>query len=138
MRKTLWVTSIAAMACMQLFANEPPPRPLGIAPPTRIPDAPPPDGPAGLQVATSEVPRAVRRAVVADAARRFGVAESAVVLSGAEKVTWSDGALGCPAPGQMYSQAQVPGFRVLAKTAAGSFLYHTDSRGQVLICAPRK
>ena len=33
------------------------------------------------------------------------------VLS-AEAVTWSDGSLGCPEPGMMYTQALVPGYRV--------------------------
>jgi hypothetical protein len=108
-----------------------------IAPPTRIP-YPPPEAaqPAGQPVPIAEVPRAVRRAVVADAARRFEVAVSAVVLSKAERVTWPDAALGCPEPGHDYSQAHVPGFRLVARTRAGELAYHTDSRGEVRNCAP--
>ena len=79
------------------------------------------------------MPRDVRRAVVADAARRFKVPESAVVLTHAEQLTWSDGSLGCPEPGQFYTQMLVPGFRVVAKTSAGE-LYHTDARGNVKTC----
>src|SRR4051812_34061804 len=49
----------------------------GVAPPTRIPNA---DTvaplPQGTPIATALVPQAVRRAVVADAAKRFNVAES--------------------------------------------------------------
>jgi len=106
----------------------------GMAPPTRIPDIVGNSGPVGEPVPTTTVPRAVRRAVVADAARRFNVAESAVVLARAEQLTWSDGSLGCPEPGQMYTQMRVPGFRVAAKTAAGELLYHTDSRGHAVAC----
>jgi hypothetical protein len=117
---------------------EPVPRPAPIAPPTRIPhpvhvDAQPP----GKPVATASMPRAVRRAVVADAARRFEVSESSVVLSDAEQVTWSDGSLGCPQPGMTYLQALVPGYRVAATTSAGRLLYHTDAGGSVVTCAPR-
>ena len=81
------------------------------------------------------MPRAVRRAVAADAARRFAVSENEVVLVNAERLTWSDGAMGCPEPGQMYTQMLVPGFRVTAKTSAGQMLYHTDSRGTAVTCA---
>jgi len=106
-----------------------------IAPPTRIPAPPLTPLIPGAPVATSAIPRDVRRAVVADAAQRFRVQQNAVVLAGAEKVTWPDGALGCPEPGRVYSQALVPGFRVVAKTLAGELLYHTDSGGRVVNCA---
>ena len=108
----------------------------GIAPPTRIPD--PVElvvAPAGQQVSTTAIPREVRRAVVADAAKRFNVAESAVVLTRAEQVTWPDGSLGCPQPGRMYTQMLVEGFRVAAKTTEGELRYHTDGRGNVVTCA---
>jgi hypothetical protein len=107
----------------------------GRAPPTRIPDvdtaAP---APVGEPVSIATVPRQVRRAVVADAAKRFQVAESAVVLARAEQVTWPDGSLGCHEPGRMYTQALVPGYRLLAKTQQGDLAYHTDSHGNLATC----
>jgi hypothetical protein len=109
--------------------------PRGIAPPTRIPDPVMEAGPVGTPVATADIPRAIRRAVVADAARRFGVAESAVVLSAAEQVTWSDGALGCPEPGRSYAQMLMPGYRLTATTASGSLRYHANARGNLVTCA---
>ncbi|HEV7609575.1 MAG TPA: hypothetical protein VGO61_19720 [Steroidobacteraceae bacterium] len=136
MLKTLRISIafIVAVASGPALPTEPAARLQGIAPPTRIPDAPPPAEQAGNPIATVAVPRTVRHAVVADAARRFRVGESAVVLVRAEQITWNDGSLGCPQPGQMYAQSLVPGFRVVAKTSEGEFLYHTDSRGQVLVC----
>lgn len=107
----------------------------GIAPPTRIPN--PVDTsnrPTGTLVATSEVPRAVRRAVVADAARRFNVLNSAVVLTRAERVTWSDSSLGCPEPGRKYTQMVIAGFRLVAQTVEGQLLYHTDAVGSIANC----
>jgi hypothetical protein len=109
-------------------------RPTPIAPPTRIPAPALNDQPSGQPVSTASIPIEVRRAVVADAARRFSVPENAVVLKRAEQVTWPDGALGCPEPGMMYTQALVPGFRVIAKTVAGELSYHTDAAGTVRNC----
>jgi hypothetical protein len=104
------------------------------APPTRVPAPPLNDQPTGQPVSTTAIPVEVRRALVADAAKRFKVAESGVVLTRAEQVTWPNGALGCPEPGTLYTQALVPGFRVAAKTPAGELLYHTDALGNVRSC----
>jgi hypothetical protein len=109
------------------------PRKLGA--PQRIPDPTVQTlQPVGSPVTVASVPREVRRAVAADAARRFQVAESAVVLGAVEQVTWSDGSLGCPQPGMSYTQLQVPGYRVSATTAAGKMVYHTDMHGHAVTC----
>jgi hypothetical protein len=104
-----------------------------IAPPTRIPSPPRKEIP-GTPISTSEIPGDIRRAVVADAAKRFQVARNAVVLKRAERVTWPDAALGCPDPALGYAQGQVPGFRLVAKTTEGELLYHTDSVGLIVNC----
>jgi hypothetical protein len=129
----------ALTLCVLARAEESAPQPRQIAPPKRIPEAI--TGatlesaqPTGEPVNTSTMPRAVRRAVVADAAKRFQVTEDAVVLAGAEQVTWGDGSLGCPQPGYSYTQMLVSGYRVTATTAAGRMLYHTDTRGNVVTC----
>jgi hypothetical protein len=109
-------------------------RPSRISPPKRL-EAQEDPGPSGTEINAAAVPRAVRQAVVADAARRFAVDESAVVVSEAEQVTWPDGSLGCPQPGMMYTQVLVPGYRLTARTAGGSMRYHADSRGNVATCA---
>ena len=147
MVKILWVTMALSALAASLpacaadeSANAPAHSPeVGIAPPTRIPDVLEslPE-PAGTAVPSAAVPQAVRRAVVADAAKRFKVAESAVVLTRAEQVTWSDGSLGCPEPGRYYTQNLVPGYRIAAKTSAGELIYHTDSRGNVVSCGRRR
>jgi hypothetical protein len=134
-----WMFAGIAVLSLQAHAGGDPDS-RSIAPPKRIPDPvaePLVIQPAGDPVATASMPLSVRRAVVADAARRFQVAESAVVLAHAEQVTWSDGSLGCPQPGMSYTQALVPGYRVTATTAAGQMLYHTDTRGHVVTCAQR-
>ena len=135
MSKSLKVLILTGLLAATACAADTPPTPRGIAPPKRLPDvatfAP---LPSGDPVATAQIPREVRRAVVADAAKRFNVAESAVVLARAEQLNWSDGSLGCPEPGRMYTQMLVAGFRVVAVTSAGELTYHTDSHGNVVSC----
>lgn len=122
-----------AMAGPAIAGGEGPP--TGIAPPKQRIPPPPAPRPEGQPVTTAGVPREVRRAVVSDAARRLGVSESAVVLTDAERVTWSDGSLGCQEPGMNYSQALVPGFRITAKSDVGGYRYHTDTTGNLALCA---
>ncbi len=137
MLKTLCVAVCLAVAAIAAAGE---PTRTGVAPPNRIPDV---DSsgtldiaqPTGEPVTTASMPRAVRQAVVADAARRFQVTEDAVVLASAEQVTWSDGSLGCSEPGRSYTRMLVQGYRVTAATVAGRMLYHTDMRGNVVTCA---
>jgi hypothetical protein len=141
MCRILGYALVALLAASPGFGGgTPPDRPArpatGIAPPTRIPDSldAVPSAP-GEPVPIASVPRETRRAVAADAARRFNVAESSVVLTRAERVSWPDGSLGCAEPGRMYTQARVPGYRLVAKTAQGDLVYHTDEQGRVESCA---
>jgi len=126
---------LSTMVCVVFAACATAQEKTGVAPPTRIPDvmanAP---GPEGKPVPVASIPKAVRRAVVADAAQRFRVAKSAVVIPRAESVTWPDASLGCAEPGRMYTQALVPGYRVAAKTAEGELEYHADSGGRIVAC----
>ena len=102
MSKSLNLLVLAGVLAVSAGAADTPQTPRGIAPPTRIPDIETLTPlPSGEPVATAQIPLAVRRAVVADAAKRFNVAESAVVLARAEQLTWSDGSLGCPEAGHM-------------------------------------
>jgi len=74
------------------------------------------------------------QAARADAARRIGVAADALTLVSAEAVTWSDGSLGCPQPGMAYTQALVPGYRIVLRGPAGELDYHASARGALVLC----
>ena len=135
-RLTFSMALLAVSSLLQLArAAEGGTAPGRIAPPKHIPDviAPQPLT-MGEPVSTASIPKPVRRAVIADAARRFEVSEESVVLARAEQVTWSDGSLGCPMQGRHYTQARVPGYRITAVTASGAMSYHTDTRGKVVTC----
>jgi hypothetical protein len=76
------------------------------------------------------------QAALADASRRTGLATDALLVTSAEAVTWSDGSLGCPQPGMMYTQALVPGYRVRLRGPSGEMDYHASTRGALVLCPP--
>jgi hypothetical protein len=59
---------------------------------------------------------------------------SDVHIESVEPVTWRDGSLGCPEPGMFYTQALVPGFRVILVVAARRFDYRTGRAGTFRRC----
>jgi len=73
-------------------------------------------------------------AALVDAGKQTGLGRSELKLQSAEVVTWRDGSLGCPAPGGMYTQALVPGYRIRIKAGARELDYHASARGGLVLC----
>ena len=69
-----------------------------------------------------------------DASRRTGLKRTELEVLSAEAVTWSDGSLGCPQPGMMYTQALVPGFRIRVRAGTETLDYHAGRRGAPTFC----
>ena len=69
-----------------------------------------------------------------DSARRTGLKRTEIEVLSAEAVTWSDGSLGCPQPGMMYTQALVPGFRIRVRAGAETLDYHAGRRSPPMFC----
>ncbi|MGL5929924.1 MAG: hypothetical protein ACRCY8_13400 [Dermatophilaceae bacterium] len=111
-----------------------PPMPSTTSPPPSpgpAPSSPPPTG----GVPTSVTSRPEVEAAVADAAERAGVARAQVVPTSYQRVTWTDGSLGCPQKGMSYTQAEVEG-EVLVVRASGTVLqYHARLGGPFIHCA---
>lgn len=61
---------------------------------------------------------------VADLAATTGTDEADIEVVSAEEVTWSDGSLGCPEPDGMYTQALVPGYRIVLSVDGDEVDYH--------------
>ncbi len=80
------------------------------------------------------LPQPLLDALRADAAKRSGVTPDDLSVASAEKVTWTDGALGCPQPGGMYTQATVPGYRVFMRAGERVLLYHAAEAGHFVFC----
>ena len=76
----------------------------------------------------------VKEVALVDAAKRSGVSRNLLEVVSAEAVTWSDGSLGCPMPGMMYTQALVPGYRVRIRAGGKEFDYHAGRAGAPALC----
>jgi hypothetical protein len=87
-----------------------------------------PSGSAGA------IPTELLGALIADAASDAGVDASQVEVITAESVTWNDGSLGCPEPGMSYTQALVPGYRVVLDIDGEQLHFHSDSSGEFRHC----
>ena len=83
---------------------------------------------------SGEVPQELVRQVVDEAAARAEVDPSEVVVVAADAVTWSDGSLGCPEPGMAYTQALVPGYRVVVEAGDVEMSFHASGSGDSVFC----
>jgi hypothetical protein len=80
--------------------------------------------------------QALLDAVRADAARRSGRSAEHLIVWSFEAVTWPDGALGCPEPDRVYTQALVPGYRIVVQAGDDELVYHASERGHWVWCPP--
>lgn len=81
-----------------------------------------------------QVDQAMLDALIEQASQESGVAAEEVEVVAAEAVTWSDGSLGCPQEGMAYTQALVPGFRVMLEVGGERIQYHAGSDGEFFSC----
>ena len=96
--------------------------------------ASPADG-SGEPVATggTSLPASITDPIVADAATRLGVDPSALTIVEATAQTFSDGSLGCPEPGMMYTQALVDGYQVIVEGNGTRLDYRGSQAGRFRI-----
>ncbi len=89
----------------------------------------------GPSLAAGDVPEAMVRDVIDQAASGAGVNPADVTLVSAEAVTWSDGSLGCPEEGKGYTQALVDGYRVIVEVGDDRLHFHAARDGEFRFCA---
>ena len=70
-----------------------------------------------------------------DLSQRVELAAEAIEIERAEYVTWRSGAVGCPEPGTGYTQALVPGYRIVLK-AGGAIHHYHGARGRAPFRCP--
>ena len=97
--------------------------------PERAPEATPP--------VTGEAPAELLTRVHDDLIRRSGKTEQDLRLVRDQAVTWNDGSLGCPRPGESYPQVLVPGYWIVYRVGDREFDYRADERGDFRLCEPR-
>jgi len=73
-------------------------------------------------------------AAIADAAERFGVPPDTIAVARSLRVTWSDGSLGCPEDGMMYTQALVDGYLLTLEVADQRVDYHGALGDEPFLC----
>ena len=110
--------------------------PSGPNGPSGEPSASPGDG-SGAPAASGggSLPASITDPIVADAATRLGVDPSAVNIVEARAETFSDGSLGCPEPGMMYTQALVDGYQVIVEANGTQLDYRGSAPGRFRVCA---
>jgi hypothetical protein len=72
--------------------------------------------------------------LIAELSAELARPSSDVHIESVQPVTWRDGSLGCPEPGMFYTQALVPGFRVILAVDERRFDYRTGSGGTFRRC----
>jgi hypothetical protein len=80
------------------------------------------------------VPAPLLEQVLQDAQERTGMSRSQLEITSTERVTWNDGALGCPQPDRMYTQALVPGYRIRVRASDQTLDYHAAESGRFVLC----
>lgn len=81
-----------------------------------------------------EVPEEIMTAVYQNLVTTQNVAKEAITVSRAESIIWNDGSLGCPQPGEVYTQATVPGYWIVLEANGRSYNYHTAESGYFILC----
>lgn len=91
-------------------------------------------GPSGIEPTgtSAAVPQGHWDAIVDDLTAR-GV-DGAPVLVSAEQVVFNDGSLGCPTPGQSYTQAQIDGMRVIVEVDGVRYDYRFGTGPTPTLC----
>ncbi len=84
----------------------------------------------GLTPAESDIVTAA----IDDLVGRLDVEPASITLADFERVTWSDGSLGCPQPGMMYTQALVEGSRTILEAGGVTFAYHAGRDDDPFLC----
>lgn len=97
--------------------------------PVPIPVPEPPHEPvAGV------IPEDLMASITADVYLRAGAAQSDITIVRAERAVWNDGSLGCPIPGEFYTQALVDGYWVVFDHAGQTYDYRASSTGFFKLC----
>ena len=90
---------------------------------------------ATVAPATGEVPADLLEKIIDDLVAQESLKREDIEVERAESVIWSDGALGCPKPGEMYTQAQVPGYWIVLKSGERQYDYRASEKGHFRRCS---
>ena len=92
----------------------------------------------GASAVASPVAGSVEAKVAQALSKKTGVDTSKLVLTTKDALDWPDSALGCPAPGMMYSQIVTSGFKLIYSDGAKTYEVHTDRSGNRAVLCQNK
>jgi len=72
--------------------------------------------------------------IFADLSQRTGANDKNIQVKKSVAVTWNDGSLGCPKPGQNYTQALVDGYWVILQIDEVDYDYRVSDSGRFTLC----
>lgn len=78
------------------------------------------------------LPVTVMNAVIKDVSRNQNIPQNRLRIVGYSQETWRNGCLEVLKPGEMCTQALVPGYKVTVSDGSQSWIYHTDKNGRNL------
>jgi hypothetical protein len=94
----------------------------------------PPSSTGMVPEAPREIPDEVWVAILADLEQRLGAPVVDLTIQSAVAETWTDGSLGCPVPGQLYTQALVDGYWVVLEIDDEHYDYRVGNGTDVRLC----
>jgi hypothetical protein len=83
---------------------------------------------------TGEVPVELLDALKSDLIERTGTTLDEITVLQAQVMIWSDGSLGCPQPGVLYTQALVNGYWVVLEVGDQEYDYRLADNGSFFLC----
>lgn len=87
-----------------------------------------------IPLISDEVPEGIVTSIIADVEKRTGADPTEFQMLRNEPVVWNNGSLGCPKPGEFYTQALVDGYWVVLSFQGQEFDYRVNSQGFFLLC----
>ncbi|MBI2596608.1 hypothetical protein HYW41_00390 [Candidatus Daviesbacteria bacterium] len=91
-------------------------------------------GPCNPKRVCSSKNHSLIMAVVNDLSKRLRVDRNTIIVNKVTEVMWSDGSLGCPEPGKMYTQATIGGYKISLSQEDKTYLYHTGPQERFILC----
>ena len=87
-----------------------------------------------IQTSSEERYSEERTAAIRDLSDWLGVSSDSIHLISDESVTWRDGSVGCPDSRMIYTQALVPGRRIILEVDGLHYAYHASRNRPLFYC----
>jgi hypothetical protein len=91
----------------------------------------------GEPLPASAIPTELLDKVTADLQQRFSISRESIRVSRFDAILWNDGSMGCPQPGQFYTQALVEGYWLILQADGVSYDYRASKKGYFFLCEQR-